>query len=135
MSQFKQKSYTPPQFSVAEFANNPEPRCPCLLLLDTSASMSGAPIAELNAGLANFQSELLADPLACRRVDVSIITFGPVAVVSTFEAAETFQAPQLYAEGDTPLGSAIARAIACVDARKQAYRENGTTKATSSKFL
>lgn len=125
MSQFTQKSYTPPQFPVAEFANNPEPRCPCLLLLDTSASMSGAPIAELNAGLADFQSELLADPLACRRVEVSVITFGPVAVVNAFETAETFQAPQLYAEGDTPLGSAIGRAIDCVEARKQAYRESG----------
>ena len=35
-------------FAAAEFAENPEPRCPCLLLLDTSASMRGRPIAELN---------------------------------------------------------------------------------------
>ena len=33
------------------FAENPEPRCPCLLLLDTSGSMAGKPIAELNAGI------------------------------------------------------------------------------------
>lgn len=125
MSHLKQKPYTVPQFTVSEFANNPEPRCPCLLLLDTSASMSGAPITELNAGLAEFQSELLADPLACRRVEVAIITFGPVAMVHEFETAEAFQAPQLYAEGDTPLGAAIVRAIECVEARKQAYRESG----------
>lgn len=28
-------------FGAAEFADNPEPRCPCLLLLDTSVSMRG----------------------------------------------------------------------------------------------
>ena len=27
-----------------EFADNPEPRCPCVLLLDTSKSMSGEPM-------------------------------------------------------------------------------------------
>jgi len=38
-------------FDAAGFADNPEPRCPCLLLLDTSGSMQGRPISELNAGL------------------------------------------------------------------------------------
>jgi len=32
-------------FGSNEFADNPEPRCPCLLLLDTSHSMQGSPIA------------------------------------------------------------------------------------------
>ena len=46
------------------FAENPEPRCPCVLLLDTSASMSGQPIQELNLGLSAYFDELLADPVA-----------------------------------------------------------------------
>ncbi len=29
---------------AVEFAENPEPRCPCVLLLDTSGSMQGAAI-------------------------------------------------------------------------------------------
>ena len=45
------------------FINNPEPRCPCVLLLDTS-SMSGSRIDQLNAGLKQFQKELAADPMA-----------------------------------------------------------------------
>ena len=48
----------------AEFADNPEPRCPCVLLLDTSQSMSGEPIAALLSGLQVFRDELLAVPLA-----------------------------------------------------------------------
>ena len=34
-----------------EFAENPEPWCPYVLLLDTSGSMQGDRIAALNAGL------------------------------------------------------------------------------------
>ena len=48
-------------FATSDFASNPEPRCPCILLLDVSGSMSGRPINELNAGLVTFRDELLAD--------------------------------------------------------------------------
>ena len=37
-------------FEFPDLVSNPEPRCPCLLLLDTSGSMSGRPLAELNEG-------------------------------------------------------------------------------------
>ena len=50
-------------FTGAEFADNPEPRCACLLLLDTSGSMRGYAIDELNAGLQAFSEELKADAL------------------------------------------------------------------------
>jgi hypothetical protein len=53
----------------ADFADNPEPRCPCLLLLDTSGSMRGKPIDELNAGIRIFKDELSADPMASKRVE------------------------------------------------------------------
>ena len=68
-------------FSAAEFAENPEPRCPCLLLLDTSASMNGEPIAELNEGLVTFKDELMADAMAAKRVEVAIVTFGGGSIV------------------------------------------------------
>ena len=35
-------------FATSDFASNPEPRCPCILLLDVSGSMNGRPINELN---------------------------------------------------------------------------------------
>ena len=58
------------------FAENPEPRCPCLLLLDTSGSMAGQPITELNAGLRAFYEELQGDSLASKRVEVALVSFG-----------------------------------------------------------
>jgi len=42
-----------------DFADNPEPRCPCVLLLDTSGSMDGAHIGALNAGLVTFKDSLV----------------------------------------------------------------------------
>ena len=136
-------------FPDPEFVDNPEPRCPCVLLLDTSGSMNDEkpvsapispiqklihdgkhkeftrPIDELNAGLKAFRSELMIDELAVKRVEVSLVTFGPVRLLSDFQAPDLFRPPVLKAEGDTPLGAAIEQAIALVNQRKAAYRQNG----------
>lgn len=112
-------------FGSSEFADNPEPRCPCVLLLDTSGSMSGAPIAQLNAALATFKNELLADDLATKRVEVAIVTFGPVKVESTFQPVNNFYPPVLEASGDTPMGAAIRQAVEMVRQRKNEYKANG----------
>ena len=112
-------------FGAAEFAENPEPRCPCLLLLDTSMSMQGARINELNAGLATFKDELLSDSLAAKRVEVGLVTFGPVQVMSDFTTVTSFYPPELLPEGMTPMGEAIVRGIELLRARKEQYRSNG----------
>jgi uncharacterized protein YegL len=89
-------------FTFSEFTDNPEPRCACLLLLDTSGSMGGAPIRELNAGLQAFKEELSQDALAMKRVEIAIVTFGPVRVQSDFQTVDSWQPPHLTASGDTP---------------------------------
>src|SRR6266699_2313939 len=86
----------------ADFADNPEPRCPCLLILDTSGSMSGERINELNAGIRIFKDELSADAMASKRVEVAIIAFGPVQIVTDFQTADVFNPPTLSPTGDTP---------------------------------
>jgi uncharacterized protein YegL len=109
-----------------EFVNNPEPRVPCILVLDTSGSMHGPRIDELNAGVAVCKSELLADALAAKRVELAILTFGgAVTVTNEFATIDQFQPQQFIAEGDTPLGAAVNRAIDLVNERKQVYKQNG----------
>lgn len=112
-------------FGNIEFADNPEPRCPCILLLDVSASMSGQPISELNAGLSAFKEELFSDPLALKRVEVAVVTFGPVKIEVPFQSAEVFNPPELASQGDTPLGAAIIQALEILKIRKLEYKKNG----------
>jgi uncharacterized protein YegL len=114
-------------FGGAEFAENPENRCACLLLLDTSGSMSGQPIDQLNAGLAQFREELAADSMASKRVEVAIVTFGPVQTVTDFVTADAFYPPTLSCTGDTPMGAAIEQGLEMVRQRKQTYKHNGVS--------
>ena len=112
-------------FEGVEFAENPEPRCPCVLLLDTSGSMRGRKIAELNSGLQTFAEQVRSDAMAAKRVEVAIVTFGPVQTAQHFITVDAFQAPTLVASGDTPMGAAIQNAIELVAERKATYKANG----------
>jgi uncharacterized protein YegL len=112
-------------FGGAEFAENPEPRCPCLLLLDTSGSMNGSPIQELNNGLATFKDAIASDSMALKRVELGIVSFGPVQVQCEFQTVDTFIPPTLAASGDTPMGAAIEKGLSMLEDRKQSYKANG----------
>jgi uncharacterized protein YegL len=108
-----------------EFVENPEPRCAVALVLDVSGSMSGQPIAELNAGLQEFDKDLKADPLASLRVEVGMITFGGAVKAIDFVTADQFHPPELTANGETPMGQAVQKALTMLHDRKDSYKVNG----------
>ena len=112
-------------FESVTFADNPEPRCACLLLLDTSGSMAGRAISELNEGLRTFEEELKSDSLSSKRVEIAVMTFGPVQVVNDFVSAAQFYAPTLPANGSTPMGEAIESGLELLRTRKDQYKANG----------
>ncbi len=115
-------------FGSDDFAMNPEPRCPCLLLLDVSGSMQGEPIQQLNEGLVQFKDELFADQLAQKRVEIALITFGgTVNVLSEFQNPANFQPPNLEASGNTPMGEAITKGLELLKKRKETYKTNGVS--------
>lgn len=128
------------QLALTEFADNPEPRCAVVLLLDTSGSMEGEAIAELNEGLRAFERALKGDRLASLRVEVAVIAFGGKAraldvrngtdapvfdAENAFVTVDRFEPPVLPAHGSTPMGEAVRQGIALLNERKALYRRNG----------
>ena len=105
--------------------SNPDPRIACVLLLDTSASMGGEGMDMLNAALQDFVADVKNDRIALDRVELAIVTFGPVRVVQPFAPLDGFVAPTLVAEGQTPLGEALHLALDMVQMRKEVYRNAG----------
>ncbi|WP_349618270.1 vWA domain-containing protein [Azotobacter salinestris] len=110
-----------------DLIENPSPRCPCMVVLDTSGSMSGEPIAQLNAGLAQFLQAVREDEVAAYSVEVGVITAGnrvreqlPFTTATHIEGFAT-----LEANGTTPLGEAINLALDRLEARKAEYRKAG----------
>lgn len=110
---------------LPEFVENPENRCPVILLLDTSGSMYGQPIQELNRGLAAFKEDVLRDSQASLSVEMAIVTFGPVQLTQGFTTIDQFTPPKLEASGNTPMGEAIEYALDLLEGRKFTYKENG----------
>lgn len=106
-----------------------EARCPCLLLLDVSSSMStSSRIDELNRGIKQFAVELGNDSLASKRVEIGIVTFGAeVKIHSDFVSARDFRPDDLSANGLTPMGQAIMAGLDMLETRKAAYRANGVS--------
>src|SRR5208283_2613146 len=97
-----------------------------MLLLDTSGSMEGDKIRQLNEGLNFFKEDILQDDLARKRVDLAIITFGEgVNVVQNFSSVENVPEMQLTAEGLTPMGYALSMAMDLIEQRKNEYKVKG----------
>jgi uncharacterized protein YegL len=121
------------EFDARINEDNPDPRVACVLLLDTSSSMgvipiteSIAPITQLNAGFDLFCREIKDDPLAKKRTEVCVITFGGIARVEIpFTEGRDLQPREFSATGGTPLGAALNLALEELKARKDAYKSSG----------
>ena len=107
-----------------DLATNPTPRVPICLLLDTSYSMEGEPINELNNGVKLFIDALKSDEIACYSADVTIITFGGSAdKIIDFGPINDIIVPTLSASGDTPMGEAVEKGLQNLERRKNEYKD------------
>lgn len=110
---------------------NTEQRTPCVLVLDCSLSMTEDDrIHKLNAGLKVFEQALKDDDVASQRVMIKVLMFGGDAeVVAATEWTDSwfFEAPELRANGNTPMGRAMDMAHGELDDIKEQLREGGVS--------
>jgi uncharacterized protein YegL len=109
-----------------EQARNNDQKCPVVLLLDTSGSMEGAPIDELNSALTKLKEDILCDPLLLNRLEIGIVAFDdegrierPIDLIS---AESSF--PVLTIGGRTNLVSGMNIAMSMVEERRTFYKAN-----------
>lgn len=99
----------------------------CVLLLDTSGSMSGESIHSLNEGVKRFIEQVSQDEMARLRLDIAIITFSDyVRLVQDFRPIAHMTAPTLTANGYTVMGQGIKEAVRLVKERNLLYASKGT---------
>lgn len=115
------------KFEEIDFAaDNPTPRLPVCLCLDTSGSMAPC-MDELNAGVRSFYEDVQKDPNSRHSLEIAIVTFGPEAKqVQDFQPLDQqAQPPVLVANGGTPMGEAVNLALELLERRKSLYKETG----------
>ena len=113
---------------IEDLVNNPTARVPVCLCLDTSGSMDGQPINELNEGVRFFYNAIKEDETALYSAEISIVTFGGnnAECIADFASLELQpNAPKLSASGMTPMGEAVNMALDLLERRKDEYKDKG----------
>ena len=110
-----------------EQARNKDQKCPVVLLLDTSGSMAGMPIEELNKALIQIKEDILNDTMLSNRLELGIVAFDDDARVERpidLISLDT-DLPILNIGGVTNLVAGMNKAIELVTDRKNFYKSNG----------
>lgn len=141
--------------NLSDLENNPTPRVPVCLCLDTSGSMGRivrgetqrtgktiykdgqmwdvvnggiSAIDDLNEGINEFFDAIRSDEVAVYSAEICVITFGgkKAEIISRFATVDQMDTKfSLVADGDTYMGEAINLALDCLEKRKQAYKDKG----------
>lgn len=118
------------QFPQGTIMSPEEPHLACVLLLDTSGSMSsngGAPIASLSKAIREFKQHIEGDDVAQRRIDVAVVEFNSsVRVVQNFVPLPMFEPEEFFGSGVTAMGEGINTALDLIKERLRFYRDIGT---------
>ena len=110
-----------------DLIDNPSPRCACMVILDTSGSMDGYAIRELNIGIGHFIASVQQDEVAAYSVEIAVITAGAkITEILPFTTANNIDGiTEFSAYGCTPLGQATELALKRLEQRKKEYKRSG----------
>lgn len=118
-----------PAFDIGldDLVENPTPRVPVSLCLDTSGSMSGEKIRELVRGVQLFYDAVRDDDDAHDSCEISIVEFNSsAALIHDFASIERLSnIESLSAGGTTAMGHGVNLALDTLENRKQMYSNNG----------
>ena len=99
----------------------------CVLLVDTSYSMEGEPINNLNQAIRDFRKHLSADEMVQKCLDICIISFDSEArIVTPFTPITRLEPVTLTVNGTTAMSKGIHLAIDTLKERNRFYNELGT---------
>ncbi|WP_110518688.1 vWA domain-containing protein [Herpetosiphon llansteffanensis] len=105
---------------------NYEQKCLCVLVVDTSGSMQGTPIDELNQGLQLFHQDISNNFSTAQRLEICLIEFNSqVDCIVEPSLIDHFDMPILAVAGTTKLVDGVRLAMHKVQERKQWYRSTG----------
>lgn len=138
---------------IQELINNPTPRVPICLCLDTSGSMGAVEgecvrtgetvyedgkmwnivtggtsrIDELQKGVEQFYKAIGEDEVAVYSAEICVVTFNDKAnCIMDFSTLESQKGiPELKVKGDTAMGEGVNLALDLLENRKQEYRDKG----------
>lgn len=112
---------------LLELIENPTPRVPVSLCIDTSASMTGEKIRELVSGINLFYSAIREDDDAHDAAEVSIVEFNSGAnLIQDFASIEHLKTiDSINPSGLTYMGEGVALALDTLEKRKALYSNNG----------
>jgi uncharacterized protein YegL len=115
------------QIDVNDLVNNPTPRVPVCLCLDSSYSMVGEPMNELNEGIQLFFEAIRADIVAKWSAEIAVVTFGhEVKLLLEYQMIDRQIVPVIEATGEsTRMGEGVEIALNLLEKRKQTYSSLG----------
>jgi len=109
-----------------DLIENPTTRLPVCLCLDTSYSMEGDPIDELNKGVEYFFQAIKSDEIARYSVELAVVSFNSEAEkISDFSGIDRQSLTLLKANGCTSMGEGVNLALDLLEQRKKEYSNKG----------
>ena len=110
-----------------ETPRNYDQKCPLVLVLDASGSMSGQPIDDLNNALLALKDEILNDSVLSNRMELAVVAFHDDAeIVRDFDLVlPEHDMPTIDTGGLTNMFSGVSKAIDMIENRKQWYKNSG----------
>ena len=123
-------SASPMKLDDTDLIDNQTTRVHVVLCLDTSASMRGEKISELNLGVKHFFYAVKDDDIAKYSVELCIVTFSTIAkkildFANIDRQISAFEHMNLEASGNTAMGAAVKLSLELLDARKKEYQDKG----------